>query len=444
MYIDPEYANYYAHAKLRTLGLTTMHYRDCIKRIRRDANLPSFSKMKTADDDWHNRVASVLLPVFETPILKSHIPAVKTLPIIPLGDHRWTSMLDGAVYFPDTDGMPIPSDLGLRLVDSKASSNSTRKKLFAELGVVDVSAEKIRKLILEKHKKHWDKITLKSSVDHLHYLYWTRKNFPDPRLRVSARFCLFNEQNVSVDGDHDVYFQAEEKYGIQEFLRPALEEHLGSDAFGSFINNKYFILAPGIKEKYVTFFFEHWLKFYVQILRAPRLNDPKDPFKLSNICSYIIEKDPKNLLGTLRAHWSEYQYHINYELIKKLSEVVIPCTNIGQRELRRTFLPLKELEICCSEFLEPQLFPFLVLDGASTVEEWKFLEMFGVGAKNGVHFCLEILRRFKENRLSFSYKIYEEIQRKVWASTDSNSDIQCVQYAKLDLLFDLVLDLKLT
>jgi hypothetical protein len=47
-----------------------------------------------------------------------------------------------------------------------------------------------------------------------------------------------------VDGNYDLYFQRGQKYGIQEFLVPALEENPESEEFGSFINNQYFESPP--------------------------------------------------------------------------------------------------------------------------------------------------------------------------------------------------------
>ena len=120
------------------------------------------------------------------------------------------------------------------------------------------------------------------------------------------------------------------------------------------------------------------------------------------------------------------------ELKQKISNVIVPSTNIGKKKLHRTFLPLRELEARCSEFLEPQIFPFLTFNDSSSVEEWKFLETFSVGVENNTKFCLEILRRFKTNQTAFSYKIYEEIQRKIWASNDRDADIKRVRYGKLN------------
>jgi hypothetical protein len=454
IYLDQKYGIYGALPKLKALGLQVMSIHDCIERIGRDA-MSSTSKMKSANDDWHERIARILLVVFEKPHLKTRIPYLKSLPLIPLGDQRWTSITDGAVFFPDTDDMPIPWDLGLRLVEPKAIRNATRKILLTKLGVTDADKNLVRKLILEKHRSRWDEITLKSSANHLRYLYWTRPplsvsllSSPSLRLRKSSPFCLFNDFNVSINGDHDLYFETDEEYGTKEFLRLAREGNPPEDShsFGSFINHEYLNSVPRQKSGPVSTSFEDWLALDVQVLQHPRLADPKDPSQLSKLFIFIIKKHPEKMLGTLKAHWGIYTIFIEAHprLKQKISDAMVPSTNIGKRKLCRTFLPLRELEARCSEFLDPQIFPFLTFNDASSVEDWKFLKIFDVGVENNPEFYLEILRRFKESQTIFSYKIYEEIQRRICVSTDRNADIKRVQYGKLNTLYSFVLDSKLT
>ncbi len=103
-------------------------------------------------------------------------------------------------------------------------------------------------LILEKHKMSRERIDLQSSVKHLQYLYWTYSLPPIGEkcqsLRKRSSFCVFEERNSQVHGNVDIYFQTGEKYGIQEFLRPALEEEVEGDLLGYFINPEYLNSAP--------------------------------------------------------------------------------------------------------------------------------------------------------------------------------------------------------
>jgi hypothetical protein len=117
---------------------------------------------------------------------------------------------------------------------------------------------------------------------------------------------------------------------------------------------------------------------------------------------------------------------MNSGITEKLSQVLIPCTNAGWQELRETFLPLKELETHCSQFVNPQIFPFLTLGGATSVEAWKFLKILGVGVELNLDFYLEILLLLEESETSSPYRIYEEMQKKIWANSTS-TDLKRVQ-----------------
>jgi hypothetical protein len=433
MYLAPEYGEYLELSKLKSLGVKAMNIYDCIERIRQDAISPN-PKMKSATDDWHERVARILLMPFEKEHLRAKIPSIRNMPLIPLGNNEWTSITKGKAFFPYTDDMLIPSDLGLRLVDANAITNPTRKKLFVQLGVTDAPVESVRKLILEKHKMSRERINLKSSIKHLQYLYWTHSLPPFAEeclsLRKRTSFCVFEENNFRVHGDDDLYFQTDEKYGIQEFLRPALEEDVEGDSLGFFINPEYLNSAPIQKDHDVPSW-ETWLEESLEILRHPRLADPKDPTKLSKIFCYIVKKHPEKLLGALKAHWSSYNGLINSELSSKISDVVIPSTNVGTMALKRTFLPLNDLVRRCSEFLDAVHFPFLILNDSSILEEWKFLCIFGVGMNNDLDFYMEVLCHCKASGSILSYGLYEAIQRKCWDSTNSDADRAKIRYENI-------------
>jgi hypothetical protein len=90
------------------------------------------------------------------------------------------------------------------------------------------------------------------------------------------------------------------------------------------------------------------------------------------------------------------------------------------------------------------MFPFLTFDDTSSVGEWEFLEIFGVGVEINLDFCLEVLRRLKETESTFSYKIYEEIQRKLWTSADQDADADRIRYGGLNSRHRPILDLRLT
>jgi hypothetical protein len=99
---------------------------------------------------------------------------LKDLQFIPLVDGTWTSLKGGPVCFPATDGLEIPTDLGLRLVDPEALKKlPTRKELFLKLGVIDMPSARVRDLIVNRYENK-SLISLEDSVAHLRYVYWTQ------------------------------------------------------------------------------------------------------------------------------------------------------------------------------------------------------------------------------------------------------------------------------
>jgi hypothetical protein len=73
--------------------------------------------------------------------------------------------------------------------------------------------------------------------------------------------------------------------------------------------------------------------------------------------------------------------------------------------------------------------PFLILDDASNLDEWRFLSSFDVGADDNLNFYLDVLRCYKSTGSDFPGRLYEAIQRKLWEFDDAakGSDKQAVQ-----------------
>ena len=172
-YLANEYQKGNDTSTLMSLGLRALELADVIERVQQDLASPfSNLKAKTTPNDWHLRASKYLLQSFNGQC----IPQLKKLKLIPLENGDFTSVLEGPVYFPQSDGMPIPTDIGLRLVKPGTfEDNKWRKGLVSAIGVTEASTEVVRKLIFEKYesKNSRRKITLSRSVAHLRYLYWT-------------------------------------------------------------------------------------------------------------------------------------------------------------------------------------------------------------------------------------------------------------------------------
>ncbi|KAN0093560.1 hypothetical protein V8E51_016744 [Hyaloscypha variabilis] len=176
-YIANEYQAGKDMSMLISLGLRTLELVDVMERVKQDlASFSSTLKARETPREWHSRAAKYLLESFNGEC----IPQLKRMKFIPLESGEFTSILEGPVSFPQSDGIPIPKDLGLRLVKSGTiEDNEWRKKLFTAVGVTEVSIQQVRKLIFGKYKSEDSRrrILLYQSVAHLQYLYLTHEFF---------------------------------------------------------------------------------------------------------------------------------------------------------------------------------------------------------------------------------------------------------------------------
>jgi hypothetical protein len=173
IYIAAQYLRGSDTAALMSLGLQTLNESDVIARVQEDLG-SAFSRLKAKDtpEAWHVKTAKFLLQSFKGKC----VPDLKAMKFIPLQNGDFATAQDGPIYFPVSDGMPVPTDLGLRLVQHETiDKNEWRRRLFSAVGVTEVSTKEVRKLILKKYKSETSprQIILSQSVAHLRYLYWT-------------------------------------------------------------------------------------------------------------------------------------------------------------------------------------------------------------------------------------------------------------------------------
>jgi hypothetical protein len=211
-YLAMEYENSDISA-LRSLGLRDLSINDVIDRVNQDIGSNSSRlRSNTTSLDWYSRATKFLLNSFTGQI----VPRLKVMKLIPLlQDDNFASALGGPVYFPDTDRILIPSDLGLRLVKpGSIKDNMWRKKLFSALGVIDACVPEVRKLILKKYRRNillQPPITLDQSVAHLRYLYWTHQMsrpkqskdfFRNTPSEDGMESLPFRERRMKIQKDH--------------------------------------------------------------------------------------------------------------------------------------------------------------------------------------------------------------------------------------------------
>ena len=116
MYLASEYQQQDT-AALVSLGLGVLGFDSVMERFRHDLEQPSSGsgfKSPETNEDWHTRTAKLLLRPFEEKWKTKGPDWVRGLACIPLQNGKWTAITEGAVFFPHTDGIILPTYLGLR------------------------------------------------------------------------------------------------------------------------------------------------------------------------------------------------------------------------------------------------------------------------------------------------------------------------------------------
>ncbi|KAF8857981.1 hypothetical protein BDZ45DRAFT_743799 [Acephala macrosclerotiorum] len=431
MYLSSEYQQEDI-AALDSLGLGMLDLVVVMARFRNDLKQPSRrSRFKSPEtsDDWHTKTAKLLLRPFEEKWKSPTPDTVRGLACTPSENGKWTAITEGAIFFPHIDGILIPTDLGLRIVDKKPIMNSTRTKLFITLGIKSALVQDIRALVLARYKKEGSSVGFETSLKDLHFLYSAHSPGTTVKFRESTSLFVFNHRDHRNQDEEDLYFQSDEEYGFQELMGSVLEvAPYNSGLVGSFIHPEYckrIELLP-VKRGGSHPAFKAWLQESVGILNHPRLVDSKDPTQLSPVFRYIIKARPENLLGTLKAHRASYAAVMSTGLASKISEAVVPNTTIGSKSLKESFVPSETLTVRCGKFLDVQKFPFLKLENEPDIEGWKFLSAFYVGIEDSLDFWLQILYYCKISNGPFRYETYEVIQQEIWVLGTSNEDIKRV------------------
>lgn len=416
---------------LKILAVSELSFWDISTRVRADLDGPSSKwKSSTTSDDWVTRSASMLMRPYHHGS-DAEILLLESLPLVLLLDGSWVSVTSKSIFHsifhPHSDGVPVPTDLGLQLVAPQALKNSARKSLFKEFGLQHCVPKDVIALILMKYDRCLN-VPLQDSVSHLRYLYW---HLPKEQRDLPKTLYLKDQQSQSVycafvtyDREivDDVYFETDGTYDPKQLsaqvksgskiIRPGFPLHL--------INQAYIDAVPS-EVRRCDMSWESWLACSAGVRRTPRLVKPSDTTALSEFFSYILTWHPDRLVGILKAHWASYKELMSPPVILALGEVAVPCDgDMDDIPLRNTYLPLPKLMKACQEVEVEQGMPFLKLpveiDGDAK-KDWRFLKIFEVGHQANTRFYLDVLHHFVQTHQSLSemskkalLRIYEAVE----------------------------------
>lgn len=422
-YLSPSYS--LGDVKLLSaLGVRGLSESEFCKGVSMDlGSLYSMIKSDGTSDDWHSRVARKLLAIAE-----SDPSQVQDLYCIPLKNGGWASAQVERKYSPTYRTIPIPADLGLRLVRERALTNATRKQLFSALGVKLCPPKIVTPLILQKYNS--PKVDLQSSVSHLRWLYHF---LPEQERALDRRIPVFASDDVPTYQVYvtlgtelrvsDLYFETEDKFGVKELCR---ERQLkGRKVYHEvhFINEAYMDAVDPATRVYGASWLE-WLQASAGVRRIPRFVKSVDSSKLSDLFSWLVSNRPSQITGTLHVHWPSYKEQMRPEIVDVLRKAKVLCKGTEWISLEATWMPTCELSNICQDFDLLKGMPLLRLSlepDSQEQDDWKFLEDFGVGFKATTTFYLQILRALRDSKLVNPAPAFQKIL-KAYRAIEMNSN----------------------
>lgn len=385
---------------LKQLGVDTVNIFEILARIRADL-ISAFSRMKSTrtSNDWHSRSAKLLLAPFDN---GNRIAAneVRNLALVPLHNGEWASASSGSIFYPYNRGtLPVPTDLGLRLVSVEALKNSDRKALFFKLGIKECASKDVIAKIINQYAVGIN-VHLQSSLMHLRYLYW---ELPEYEFGLSGFIYLLDQHCTAVyrvfvtDGRSkvidDMYFESDDEYGPKQLFSEQLSgQNVWPSYAAHFINSAYLTaVSPSARANDISW--TDWLSKFGNVRHIPRLTRPFGT-QLSQAFLHVIQHRRNMIVGTLQHHWSSYSDMMNPEIVKILSEVTVTCENGLDTPMGKTYMPLPRLKSLCDDLGVGQKLPFVQLPvelDDESLKDWQFLETFHIGIEANVTFYLEIL-----------------------------------------------------
>jgi hypothetical protein len=393
VYLAPDYRRFASTKILQDLGIQFVYWSDILLRIRTDVTTPSSRiKSQRLDSPWFEAFAGLCTPLLESSQMNDSKNLLKKQPLIPLSSpNQWTGapgMGQGGlpnIYFPCTDTIPIPKDIGLYLLNQHALAKPKVKRFFAALGVEDCPKELVFANIRKAHSSKQEGHDFES---HLRYLFHNHDTPSDLRT-----WLLVPTDIGPKDSGWKFYFSSDAPYDMEKLLSREIRRK-NKTKYGVVPADVLDLEPKDISVKGRTW--KTWLQEATGALYHPALvRKIHSETTLSHGLAYVLDFNPEKFLGTLKAHWSEYQRDVS-RVKFTLMQCEVPCRSGHKVSLCETYLPtlavlgrLQELSV--SDASVPVL---CIPDGDLDDDlhrEWRFLEDFGVWSKPDLRFYKSVL-----------------------------------------------------
>ncbi|OJD13250.1 hypothetical protein AJ78_06272 [Emergomyces pasteurianus Ep9510] len=360
-------------------GLREMNIQEFLDRVRQDLRKNRFSILRSpeTDDDWHSRVATVLLGA-----IRVQPDTVKQMALIPLRGGEWISaktIHTVPIYYSHAHKYPIPELPNLNLVDPRAENNPRRKQFLDVLGVKHAQVPIIRRKVIDCFSKYRF-----SRNDHAHAYRGIK--------------LIDNFSSERVPQDHTFYFFDTDPYGAVKLLRPVGSgrhqvENPGLDV--SFLHGDYMVATP-IQPVEEIRTWKSWLgeMWHVrEVIPLTRLD------QLSEECIYVAKYHPQEFIGFLLKYWKFEGKKIteSQNLTNELLKLEVVCENGDMYPLGGTYMRTAKLKFADRFLQKDEFFPWLkqqasLPDNPGLSELETVAKALGFGyPKSGLELYLDIL-----------------------------------------------------
>ncbi|KAL4744652.1 hypothetical protein BDW72DRAFT_212314 [Aspergillus terricola var. indicus] len=400
IYLSPQYADYYD--LLEPFGLQPVSSRQLLDRLRPYLESPqprflvdTFSESlvfgKRLYEDWHTKVADLLLSWLNCPQDLAVAKQVEHLQIVPVSNGYKSTFLkspkDMAIYFPhDASGNLIPSGI-VDVVPVSEVVNVARVRLFKRLGVKRAVPSFVVEQICNWNTRIAERPSLEESIFNLKYIYVVAPS----RNAVNAKCTfLYDSDGKELEMPYyevsewkraeDLYFKNNDGYGMDAVVQ--VLQHRCS--------HKMDLLRPKFLHPAYTAGFssnDPWLKWLGEvgsIRQAPRLELPGPAPQPSRILQLVVNYAPDILISMLKDNWNVYAVELasaDPSTLSEIREAIVPV-DCGTEALERSFLGTHERRYLWSGTYLKDEFPFLKTPSNrenDDLEDWDFLAQFGVG-----------------------------------------------------------------
>lgn len=438
-YLAAEYKPY--KSKVKSLGVHHADLSGMVKRLEVDI-MKSCSRLKTTGpcDSWHVAFASMFSRAWAG---KSPDVAVqnrlKQLGIIPLQSRQqWAGASDAKqkIYLSDIDGVAIPRSIGLRLLDTYASSDATRRAFYMYLGVGKCSPGQVLDRIMTLHDQNSSPLDTSS---HLRYLFYAKEDPEEVQqwIRVQTTVGKF------VTASDNLYFPSAGKDDLHQLIGG---HHSRFQDTVIFIEESLMNLELGNKNN-DGFEWQAWLQQATGARRYPPLlqeNASNSSIELSCALRMVHKYNARAFLGALQAHWTDYgedAHRIEADLRVMQVRCLDDADGKSQWEaLGNAYLPTASVINGAMELdFSPRDFRILYLPGWRGITEeldeagyrrWRFLEDFGARCEPDLDFYKRALEAVYLAIQDPDFDILVEIYRSI-ALLARASDHDSLWYVRL-------------